>query len=232
MRNFYRYFLKPLIIAVIAGLIIFLLTKPFQETPIIINNIDKLLIKLEMYNGTFSSRILPEKELVKKEVGKWYMIDLLSNADEVYKKDTLIFKIGEYCIDLFDRTFLNSLIDFKKNIDSLKSSRKVTVYILGQADSYDEDFKKQLDTSCCNEGILKVLPEVAGKMQFDNKYIDYKIPKNITNIDLPNLRAKFIQNKFAEFDCKSTILNGRVNPTNNDKDRNVIVFLFVSNKTP
>jgi hypothetical protein len=177
----------------------------------------------EVKTPNYDVGVYPDKELVKGRVGRYYVVDLKNAASGI----RYYFDGGKYTISRSIPEFRTSLNAFIKDVlGKLDGNVNYELLVRGRADR--KPWQGQLDSTHAYSQVTflrsaggdKYLSEV-GEKRFD--------PSGLTNDDLPNLRASFLREIVTEtYPVKPPmILEGTVSSTDDEKDRNVELLLYV-----
>jgi hypothetical protein len=243
-----QIFLGVLFVALGSWLLFKQNNRPNDDRPVTIiddkglKNKDNLgEFKREIVQGTkgvnWTMTPVPNSELVSKLKGKYFIIDI-SDADA---DETIFFSAGKYIIDDFDKKFSRGLLNFGKDVLSkIKNKTEYKIFVKGSADLAGNDsFEGKLVTPYFYSKIsfFNSLNSNSTKSKFSTQEVEINIPSIFKNTHLPNLRAKFIQEKFYEIYQDITpiipmpiILEGNVSLNVDDKDRNATLLLYLPEK--
>jgi hypothetical protein len=177
---------------------------------------------------TYQVQPHPNNEVVQGQRGKYFVIDL----KDAIRKELILFEIGKYTKDEFERAFRNSMMNVKTDIlDNLaKGNKPYKLYVKGSADIVGEN---QLYIGELIEGDTQEITFLKKKPnnpnQFIGEYSSQIVPKKFRNEHLPNLRGAYIQNclKDSTLNEESTILEGSVTSTKSEEDRNALILLYI-----
>jgi hypothetical protein len=167
----------------------------------------------------------PNREVVKGKVGKYYIIDL-KDADS---KVLILFNLGKYTKDEFDRLFLNAMSKVKEDVFSQLDAGKISyrIYVRGSADIVGD---KRPSIGKLLEGDSREITYLVKNPNNPNQYLQESqtqiVPKDFANKHLPNLRAAYIQDKLKDLDLSCTILDGSVTQREGEQDRNALILLY------
>ncbi len=167
----------------------------------------------------------PNREVVKGKVGKYYVIDL-KDADS---KILILFNLGKYTKDEFDRVFINAMSKVKGDVLSQLDAGKVSynIYVRGSADIVGD---KRPSIGKLMEGDSREITYLVKNPNNANQYLQESqtqiVPKDFANKHLPNLRAAYIQDRLKDLDLSSTILDGSVTQREEEQDRNALILLY------
>ena len=167
----------------------------------------------------------PNREVVKTKAGKYYIIDL-KDADS---KVLILFKLGEYTKDEFERVFINAMSKVKQDVLNHLSDKQVSygIYVRGSADIVGD---KKASIGDLIEGDSRDVTYLVKNPNNPNQYLQeaetQTVPRQFANKHLPNLRAAYIQEKLKALDLSSTILDGSVTQRESEQDRNALILLY------
>lgn len=164
--------------------------------------------------------------------GKYFIIDIKNpRADEI-----IYFEAGEYIISNFDSKFRDGLINFAQEVlDIVEGKTDYKIFVQGSADiAGHESFIGEQKMGFLYETVyyLPMNKSIPNTISFYNKADTQSIPTKFKNTHLPNLRGRFIKESFHNtFDTEynePVILEGEVTSIINDKDRNAVLLLYLS----
>ena len=173
----------------------------------------------------YEIRPYPNREVVKNKLGKYYVIDL-KDADS---KVLILFKLGEYTKDEFERVFINAMSKVKQDVLKHLADRQVSynLYVRGSADIVGD---KKSSIGELIEGESREITYLVKNSNNPNQYLQEAetqvIPRAFANKHLPNLRAAYIQDKLKALDLSSNILDGSVTQRESEQDRNALILLY------
>ncbi|MEM9887952.1 MAG: hypothetical protein AAF849_18805, partial [Bacteroidota bacterium] len=185
----------------------------------------------EVARDAWETTLQEEEELVEGLKGRYYEVKL-KRADEVV---AILFPVGRYYMnmDAFNQDYGAAIGTFIYEATyHLDEGKRVKLFIQGSADATgDETFKGNLNSEYLfNE--IDVLPKKSEG--FENELETKDIPRSgFTNSDLPNLRAKYLKEiiSFRSFDkLDAVLLDGVVTDTEDEKERNATLYLFISDE--
>lgn len=189
-----------------------------------------------IYRGeNYQLNELNYSEYIEGSKGSYWMIDIRTPE----ARSLINFNSGQYTIPGYEDEFSKATIEFREKVlDVLKSSAydmdNFRLYVKGNADfTGNESFKKRVNSPI----EICYLPK---KNKAENLYLPDKkcklIKDYVYNSQLPDLRAKFLKEKFEDyyqFDevlGEVVILEGSVSREFSSSDRNVELILFLSDK--
>ncbi len=173
---------------------------------------------------------MPDREVVKGKIGLYFNIDFKNP----YSEKILYFEEGLYYIDIFERSYQQSLTEFDKEVLKIirKSTKEYEIFVRGSADYSSSNFSKHLN-EYYNYKNITFLKKSSNQIQYEfNEHIE-NVTNPYNNSNLPNLRAQFIIDKMNKYDDikfsknKLHILDGTVTKRVNQEDRNVRIILYV-----
>ena len=190
-----------------------------------VKKIETLISELDNEIKTENYEIIPlsDNEIIKGKKGKYYIVDL-KDADY---KEKIQFPNAQYLIDNFDSKFQKAVPAFKNEIfDELNKGKKVELYIKGSANKLPYNGRQYPEY---NYSKIRYFIKAQNTEQFLTIFGQDILTENISNESLPNLRAKFIQEKLSKVFMHNTpiILQGSVTSGTSDSDRNVTLLMFV-----
>jgi hypothetical protein len=190
-----------------------------------VKKIEKLISELDNEIKTDNYEIIPssDNEIIKDKKGKYYIVDL-KDADY---KEKIKFLNAKYIINDFDSKFQKAVLAFKNEVfDELNKGKKAELYIKGSANIIPY-YGRQSPGYSYNK--IRYFVKIQNTEQFSAIFGQDILTKNISNNDLPNLRAKFVQEKLSEVFMYNTpiILQGSVTTRASDSDRNVTLLMFI-----
>jgi uncharacterized protein YdcH (DUF465 family) len=162
-------------------------------------------------------------EIVKGRKGHYYRIRLKNPASGKNYR----FASGSYYQVQPQAAFKKSLDEAMANIkDALDGRRNYELFVRGKASG--GRFNGKLDPNHDYSRIM-VLPKPEGAKSYDNIPVERTYGPKITNDDLPNLRAAFLQDYIAKnYNMKKpTIVDGKVSKSKDASKQAVSVMLFV-----
>lgn len=194
----------------------------------------KAKIKIEYIseNQRIETQKIPNKQLVKSNIGEYYKINL-KLADS---KKKVLFPTGEYFFDEQQKELINSINEFRKEIYGvIEQNYETKLFVKGTADALGRDnFEGSIEAPYNKDrGFtdLKYFPNDPQNRMYTNQFESYHIEKKFDNKDLPNLRARFLQYIFSESDPDlpvPIILEGNVKDVIDDQERNAYLIMFVN----
>lgn len=189
----------------------------------------KLQIELRTKKTTefYEIEKIPTDELVEDNEGSYYVV----NLDDSRYKERVLFQEGEYVIQDLNMKLITPMNKFMNEVYYyLDAGTECQLFIKGSADiKGHETFKKQIDGDYEFKKI-KYYPKISNS-KYRPKYQVQRIGDFYTNSDLPNLRARFIQEKIGDnFSgiSKPIILEGEVGNEESKYLRNAYLILFVN----
>jgi hypothetical protein len=187
--------------------------------------IEKLIKELDNGIKTDNYEIIPSlnNEIIKGKKGKYYIVDL-RHADY---KAKIQFSNAKYIVDNFDRKFQISAYAFKHKVfDELNKGKKPELYIKGSANNLPYIGKQYPGYTYRKIGYFI---KTQNTEQFSSIFGEDILSEDISNENLPNLRAKFIQEKLSKIFLHNTpiILQGSITSGTSNLDRNVTLLMFV-----
>ena len=191
---------------------------------------DSLVLELKTSKKTkyFEAQKIPNTEVIKGKKGKYYIITL-ENPDF---EEKILFEGGKYIIRDFDEQLLIPLNSFMSEVYRvLDAKEECALFVIGGADiAGNETFKDKLLPNY-KYTTIEYYPKI-GDASYSPIINTYKVENIYTNKDLPNLRARFIQDKtedsFSDV-SKPIILQGEVKTIDDEKERKVRLLLFRKN---
>jgi len=190
----------------------------------------EVIAKIDRSVATKNYRVekIKSTETIHGQIGKYYLIDIIDSD----KSKIINFPAGKYVINNFHSKFSESLSRFfEEIIKPISKSVSFSIYIEGSADKAgDRIFSSKFDKKYKYETIKLYSKAYGTKTQFLPRIDEISITEPFTNIDLPNLRARFVQNMLENsYNFKPIILDGNVTSKVDAKDRNVSIYLYVDN---
>lgn len=188
-------------------------------------------IPILLRGGNYRCKLVGNPEIVKGERGKYFYINLYQSD---YEK-ILTFPSGGYVINDINK-YENALAEFGENIIKILQKSQFRqgykIYIKGSADILGNQTFKTVFNNLFRYNRVCYYPHYKQSSSlFVTKEMCVNIIEPITNDELPNLRAAFIQEKFENFYApsieKPKILEGTVTLDISEVDRNVVLLLFL-----
>ncbi len=174
----------------------------------------------------------PNNELVKGKKGKYFDITI----NQIKDKQVILFKKGCYTISDDDAEYKKALNNFGKGVVSYFDDKSdYEIFVKGSADILGDNTFHDTIIPAYNYSKIEYFSGISDKGErslFSTEISTQAIPYIFNNSHLPNLRGKFIQEEFFEtYDRlykKPIILEGSVTLKEAAEDRNVNLFLYIS----
>lgn len=190
-----------------------------------------VIIYNEMKKGLVTPRYhvdpLANREVVSGLVGSYYYLDLQDAASQ----RSLFFGPKEYKKDEISNDFHDAMTSFHKDILSHAEQKHIPyqLFVRGSADITGNSARYLADLAEGEFKLINYLPLVPGNInQYSSQSTTQRVPKQYRNKDLPNLRAAYAQEKLAALGFESRILQGEVTKNADEKDRYVVMLLYVN----
>ena len=181
---------------------------------------DKMSAK--MTTPSYDVEVYPDKEMVRGRQGRYYVVDLKNATSGV----RYFFPGGKYTLSAGDKEFRSSLNTFVADILSKFDGKvRYDLYVRGNADV--KPYEGRLEPGFEFRQIKYVRSLGGDKYGVDMAQHD--VGDTISNKDLPDLRAAFMQKLIADAYPvkKPIILEGSVTAKTDDRDRNAELIMFV-----
>jgi hypothetical protein len=181
---------------------------------------DKMSAKLS--TPTYDVEVYPDRELVRGQTGRYYVVDLKNAASGV----RFYFGGGRYTLSAGNAEFRSSLNTFIADILSkFEGKVRYGMFVRGSADGKPYSGAAEPGYAFSNIRYLKSL----GGDKYGAESANRIVTAQVRNDDLPSLRAAFMQKVITDaYPVKPpTILEGTVTSKTDDKDRNAELILFV-----
>jgi hypothetical protein len=192
-----------------------------DETAELMKLKDRLNTTIQTPNYDVS--VYPDPELIKGKRGKYYVIDV-KDAEQGAR---YFFQGGKYTISTRQEQFRSSLNTFVKDVlEKMQGRVEYQLMVRGSADSKPWRGAFEQGHEYKNLRYLKAI----GGDKYVNETSDVILGAPLTNGDLPNLRAAFLQKVVGSvYPVKEpVILQGVVSEKVSDNDRNAELILFVN----
>lgn len=166
--------------------------------------------------------VYPDREVISGQKGSYYVIDL-KDAQSGIKFG---FQAGKYTLDRSDRQFRKALSKFMRDVvEKLDGRRDYKLMVRGSADAAAYIGRQNKDYFYRQ---IAYLPQVRDG-RYVNNQSNRKLNARIENDDLPFLRAKYLKELVSDVfpAIEASILEGKVSPKINLKDRNAELILFI-----
>lgn len=172
-------------------------------------------------------------ELIDNNVGLYYFVDFLISENNI-KKKIFYFDKGEYTVDRFQLEKLNfSIREFKKFIakNSDNQVKDYKIFIKGKADKLTFSDPKKMKYPYIYDRVQYIGQSKNSGYNLNTIKSHYFTNYSYRNIDLPFLRAKFIEKQLQlnaiELLSPTSILKGEITREVSEFDRNVEVILYL-----
>ena len=181
---------------------------------------DKMAGRIE--TDSYSVELYPDKEVVHGHAGRYYAIDMKDAKSGVRFQ----FDGGKYTLSRSSAEFRSALSTFVGDImQKLHGNVRYDLYVRGSADRVPYRGRLEPGFEFARVRYMKA----AGAGKYLGEFTERRIEAEISNDDLPQLRAAFLQSVVSDvYPTKPPqILEGSVSPEANIRDRNVELLLFV-----
>lgn len=193
----------------------------------------KLLVELKAGNrrtDNYSVTPIPSREVVQGRRGDYFTVTIY----DARQKSPFFFKAGEYTLRERDGDFGTSLIAFQRELVSKFLISKPQVFIEGKADiAGAAKFRKPLlPFECEGQSSIRIQfhRRLAGHTdKFESTLSEQILPKQISNSDLPLVRARYLQCKYRALypETPTNLLEGDVDSDVNELSRKGTLILYV-----
>ncbi len=182
----------------------------------------KAQLATRMTTPNYDVEIYPDRELIRGRVGRYYVVDLKNAALGV----RFFFDGGKYTLARSSQEFRGALNSFVSEIlTKFEGRADYALYVRGSADQkpYQGGFEPGAEFR--RIAFVRAL----GGEKYGLEMGERRVDGRVRNVDLPDLRAAFLQKIVTEtYPTKPpTILEGAVTPKTDDRDRNVELILYV-----
>jgi hypothetical protein len=182
----------------------------------------KARMSTRMTTPNYDVEVYPDRELIRGRVGRYYVVDLKNVASGV----RFFFDGGKYTLARSSQEFRGALNSFVSEIlTKFEGRAEYALFVRGSADqkSYEGAFEPGAEFRRIS--FVRAL----GGDKYGLEMGERRVDGRVRNVDLPDLRAAFLQKIVTEtYPTKPPIiLEGAVTPKTDDRDRNVELILYV-----
>jgi hypothetical protein len=195
---------------------------------------DSMKERINLKGKSYESHLLEGKEIVSNHKGKYFIIDIASNKSSTAERKTIYFDKGDYTIKDFEK-YGEGIKEFnesvRKQLENSEFKDEYEIFVKGSADQGGAEYKRDFEKNYKYNEICFLPRFNNASFLFSNVEKCETITPPITNKMLPNLRAKFLKEKFdAFYSAKykpSKILDGSVIFRVSEFERNGTFILYL-----